>query len=583
MNLLRLISVALLLAVSLPCPVICADFTVWVQDALVKLTPDARPLASSARAVVIDAVRNEYESGQIVISSGSARLEEVRVSVGSFKGPGKPMPQAEAGFVGFVRVTKGTPGADPHKLVANPGAEIADPILDARSVTVEPDRCQPVFVTVYVPKQTPPGRYTADIAVSAGGSTKKVPLVVDVHTFTLPDERTLHITNWLSTSAIADAHGVQRAISEGYWKLLGAYARMIAEHRQTFVIVPLLELIDGFEDAQGRLTFKFDAFDRYVETFRTAGVMGIEGNHLASRDKWEDPGLLAYTLSVRGPEGPSKLSRRWLKTDSKEFENYIAAFLPAFQKHLEEKGWLDDYIQHINDEPVSTCAASYKALAAMVRKYAPKFRIIEACMCSDLVGAIDIWVPQPPHYEEDVTLFRDRQRAGEEVWFYTCLSPTGKYMNRFIDYPLIDVRLLHWANFKYDLTGYLHWGLNHWGPEPMQAYEMTWGDGSGRLPPGDSHIIYPGRRGPLSSIRFDAMRDGIEDYELLKLLEKNDPREARRICDSIVRSFTDYTIDPERFKSARMRLIAALSGQSWLALEISDVQVHRPEDAGRAG
>lgn len=557
-----ILKLALVVALSAAClrSTAGADFSVWVQDPLVKLTRDAQPPSNSPDAVVIDAARNEYESGQIVISAGEGRLDDVRVSTGPFSGPGRPAPRAETAFVGFVTIRKGTPGADPGKLVAKPGAEIADPILDARAVSIEPGKCQPVYITVYVPKQTTPGRYTANVTVSAGGAAKSVPLIVNVHSFTLPDERTLKVTNWLNTAAIADAHGVQKGVSEGYWKLLGAYAQMLAEHRQTHVIVPLLELIDGREDAQGRLTFIFKNFDRYVETFRGAGVMGIEGSHLASRDKWDDPGHLAYTLSITGPDGPSKLSRRWLRTNSKEFEDYAAVFLPALQKHLEEKGWLADYVQHINDEPVSTCAASYRALAALVRKYAPKFRIIEACMCSELVGAIDIWVPQPPHFEKDLALFRERQKAGEEVWFYTCLSPAGKYMNRFIDYPLIDVRLLHWANFKYGLTGYLHWGLNHWGAEPMQANEMSWGDGSSRLPPGDSHIIYPGKRGPLSSIRFEAMRDGIEDYEMLKLLEKKDPRKARTVCGSIVRSFTDYTLDPARFRKARLKMINALAG-----------------------
>ena len=36
------------------------------------------------------------------------------------------------------------------------------------------------------------------------------------------------------------------------------------------------------------------------------------------------------------------------------------------------------------------------------------------------------------------------------------------------------------------------------------------------LPAGDTHVIYPGKNGPLSSLRFEAHRKGIEDYELLE-------------------------------------------------------------------
>ena len=33
-------------------------------------------------------------------------------------------------------------------------------------------------------------------------------------------------------------------------------------------------------------------------------------------------------------------------------------------------------------------------------------------------------------------------------------------------------------------------------------------------------MVYPGPDGPLSSIRLEAIRDGIEDYEYLRLLER---------------------------------------------------------------
>ena len=86
------------------------------------------------------------------------------------------------------------------------------------------------------------------------------------------------------------------------------------------------------------------------------------------------------------------------------------------------------------------------------------------------------------------------------------------YPNRFLDYPLSRVRVLHWINYTADLAGYLHWGLAAWGDDPF-------GVPRDRLPPGDTHVIYPGRQGPLDSIRWEIQRDSIEDYEYLRLLE----------------------------------------------------------------
>jgi hypothetical protein len=78
------------------------------------------------------------------------------------------------------------------------------------------------------------------------------------------------------------------------------------------------------------------------------------------------------------------------------------------------------------------------------------------------------------------------------------------------------------------------------------------------LPPGDDHLVYPGPMGPLSSIRWEAMRDGIEDYEMLKLLQKRNPKLASEICNSVVQSFTVYTLDPVVFNKARCRMLNAL-------------------------
>ena len=67
-----------------------------------------------------------------------------------------------------------------------------------------------------------------------------------------------------------------------------------------------------------------------------------------------------------------------------------------------------------------------------------------------------------------------------------------------------------------------------------------------------------GKRGPLSSMRLEALRDGVEDYELLILLKAKNLKKAREICDSVVRSLTDYILDPSEFRKARLKLIQAL-------------------------
>ena len=530
-------------------------FDVWVADSLVKILPDTPMPANASGKISVEAVRNEYESAQFVVTARE-KVEVTVITAGKMVGPSKIVPRVEVNFLGFVPVKRGTTDTPPEHLAIKAPADIPDPLLETRTATVEAGKSQPIWLTVYVPKKAQPGEYKGTIDISTSNGPAAVSLAVKVHPVTLPDARTLYLTNWFSTWKIANAHGLEQW-GEAHWKMIEAYARMMADHRQNVVLTQITELIKGQEDSKGNLTFDFSMFDRWVELFTRAGVIGtIEGGHFGTRGPWEAPDFDALLPEIKGPDGVVK-PKPAFKVTSEEMRKYLSQFLPALQKHLEEKGWVDNYIQHLADEPIPQNAESYKKLASYVREYAPKIRIIDASMCTEIAGSIDIWVPQPPEYEQKEQFFNERRKAGDEVWFYTCLSPKGKYMNRFIDYPLLDTRLLHWVNFKYDMPGYLHWGFNHWQGDPFTFLEPNWG-GDNFLPPGDSHIVYPGKRGPLSSIRLEALRDGIEDYELLILLKAKNLKKAREICDSVVRSLTDYTLDPSELRKARLKLIKAL-------------------------
>ena len=128
-------------------------------------------------------------------------------------------------------------------------------------------------------------------------------------------------------------------------------------------------------------------------------------------------------------------------------------------------------------------------------------------------------------------------------------------------FPLIKVRLLHWLDFRYGFTGFLHWGGNYWTPKPLLDTQPVINDNEELLPPGDAFILYPDREHLIvrSSIRFEAMREGVEDYEMLRALQARDPAAAEEIAASAVSSFTDYVRDAAAFRTIEQRLLDALS------------------------
>jgi len=130
------------------------------------------------------------------------------------------------------------------------------------------------------------------------------------------------------------------------------------------------------------------------------------------------------------------------------------------------------------------------------------------------------------------------------------------YPNRFIDFSLLKTRILHWINFRYGLTGYLHWGYNWWSKAPFSDVEPRQGDID--LPPGDNAIVYPGQDGMISSIRWEMIRKGIEDHEMLVELSRYRPDIAEQLCLEAVPDIKNHIRRAESFNSLRRRLIKAL-------------------------
>lgn len=529
---------------------------VWPVDPLIKVFPDLEPgPAEPARAEV---ARGEHASVQVVVRSDSA-LAGLRAEVSDLERSEardvlRPRPPR---FVGYVPVDRPTQKPSSDQL-RKPPAEYPDPLIEATAIDVPAGRAQPVWITVPIPTRTPPGTYrgTLQLAGTSDGQTVRLeqPIELEVYPAVVGASR-LWVTDWFAM------HWPHLEIqpqpeSDEYYALLRRYARNLADHRHNVALISPLGLARFAVGPDGKLAVDFGRFDRWVQIFKEEGVIGrIEGGHIGGRKAGWDSEFVVTIHQVKDGKAVSDQ----VDPASPEADAFYARFLPALVTHLESRGWLDSYLQHLADEPIPGNISSYRAMAALARKYAPRLRIIEACHTKDLVGAIDVWVPQLNYLHADLAHYQARQRAGDEVWFYTCVFPQGEYANRFIEQPLLKTRLLHWINFRYGVTGYLHWGYNHWTADSPFTHTTRAHGGPPYLPAGDPWIVYPGRDGPLDSIRFEAMRDGIADYELLSLLAANDPDAAQRLARAHVLEFDRYRMDVAQFRATRRALLQQVS------------------------
>jgi len=530
-------------------------FEVWSADPLVKVFRDAAP--SDASDVVAEVARGEHASLQVVVRCKAA-ITGLRADVPPmFLQGGKvtltPRPPR---FVGYVPVDRPTQKPSKDQL-RKPPADFPDPLLEVKTLDVKAEQAQPIWITVQIPQDATPGTYQGQLAITGtvGGKvmSAKHPLAIRVYKAVVKRSR-LWVTNWFAMQW-RHLSIKPKPESEEYYALLRRYARNMADHRQTVALISPLSLATFSAGKNGRLQIDFARFDRWVTIFKEAGVIGrIEGGHIGGRKKgWLSQFVVRITRVKDG-----KVQSASVDPGSPEADAFYAQFFPALIKHLRAKGWLGCYMQHLADEPITKNIDTYRAMAELARKYGPELRIVEACHTKDLTGAMDVWVPQLNYLHKDIKHYQARQRAGDEVWFYTCVFPQGEYANRFIEQPLIKTRLLHWINYRYGVTGYLHWGYNHWTADSPFTHTTRPHGGPEYLPAGDPWIVYPGKDGPLDSIRHEAMRDGIADHELLSLLGERDPAAAKRLASKHILDFDRYDTDVKTFRATRREILERL-------------------------
>lgn len=527
-------------------------YDVWVEDCLKKVFQEQEVPENAVKEIIVHTAKGEFEAAQIAIRPKDDSIGGLRAVASSLKLNDNEVTLSapRVRYVDSVPIGKNSWQTPPEQLIATAPAWIPDVLYEVEYVPVCQDRTRSIWLTFDIPLNAEPGEYTGEVKVFANDETITVPVTVHVHNTAVPAKSSLKTTNWVYLDSMSRWNGCE-LFDERFWELAKLYAENMASHRQNMIMTPLYKfytqahLIDFSADGD-KLTFDFSKFDRWVDIFLDAGFTYIEGSHLG----WIDGNVFCYVIKEGKAVQENHLA------SSPEAEHFLSQFLPALQEHLEQKGWLDIYYQHMRDEPSDEYRALYDKMMDMRRKYAPRIKTIEATHSTEIQPPT-IMVPLLSHLAEKYEFYKSMQEKGQEVWFYTACGPNGAYANRFLDYHLLKVRYTYWLNFKYKIPGYLHWGYNFWGMlSPYSEIHMTWAVGP--LPPGDSYIVYPTPQGVLDSIRWETARDGIEDYELLKMLEARNPAEAARICTLLVEDFDKYDLDVEHFRAARLEMLNAL-------------------------
>ena len=510
---------------------------------------------------ISEVVRGENATLQFIVRSNNS-ITDLRVNVTQAGNNGKLLPPAKTGFVGYVKVGRSIWDYSRDRIFSYSGY-YPDPILEQESIDIDFGNTQPIWISIPVPVSAEPGLYKGQVTITGRTGRKNFTITKDYSVKVYPviiEKTSLWVTNWftMDTSRLKLLnYGRPVGLnSEQHLNLIRQLATKMAEYRQNVAIISPLALSE-FRIENGKWNCDFSIFDKIVQIFIDEGVIGrIEGGHIGGREGgWESQFVVMVPNDTI--DNRNKFDR--LRISDPRARKFYTDFLFALNEHLKEKGWDKIYMQHIADEPTEFNAKTYVEIANFVKSIVPGFKIIEACHSKNVKGILDIWVPQLDFMNADYEFYNDQNKKGKEAWFYTCLSPKGEYVNRFIELPLLRTRYMHWVNYKYNIPGYLHWGLNFWSSDPFGEQTSIQYEGGNILPGGDAWIIYPKDGKLLSSIRFDAMRDGIVDYELFKMLEKKNPAKAKEIIDRVIYQFDRYDNNIEAFRAHRRNLMELLS------------------------
>ncbi len=155
------------------------------------------------------------------------------------------------------------------------------------------------------------------------------------------------------------------------------------------------------------------------------------------------------------------------------------------------------------------------------------------------------------------------EEEGHERWAYVACNPkySSPYQNLLLFCDGTEPETMMWTCYQQDVTGFLYWREGYYNAKNRNTYAM-------RVPfsptgPGDGILFYPGaiygQIDPIPSLRFIGLRDGMEDYELLKMVEAAKGKDfARELASFVATSAVTYTEDDQLLRNVRSYMLRLL-------------------------
>ena len=491
--------------------------------------------------------RGEKVFAQAVVSSEEEEeLKDVRLSVSDLRN-GKSLIGAEnirLQFVSYVvsdllDTTKyGQCGSREDK--SKWGEVLVADVLDINdSMTVPAGRKQPVWMTVSVPSDARPGKYSGKLTVTSSNAKARslnVELTVADHVLPPARDWAFHLDLWQNPYSVARYENVP-LWSEAHFEAMRPVMRMLAEAGQKSVTATIMSrpwngqtedafgsMVTKIRRIDGTWLYDYTIFDRWVEFMFSLGI--DRQINCYSMIPW----ALQFDYIDQATSSPATFQAA---PGSEEYNEYWGAFIADFARHLKAKGWFEKTMIAMDERPLE----SMQAVLGLIRKIEPAFKISLAGNYHEPViyDIVDFSETFSGKQEFPESAKAKRKELGLTTTFYTCCAEA--HPNMFVISNPDEAAWLGWFAQAEGYDGYLRWAYNSWTLDPLtDARFRTW-------PAGDCFVVYPGGRG---SVRFSKLVEGIQDFEKVRILRSRWQETGNEAklgqLTGILKSFTSETV-----------------------------------------
>ncbi len=472
-------------------------------------------LAPATGGIKLCAWRGERVSAQIVVTAGATQAN-LRVESAVLCNGASAIPvQAN-----FVRYTLGNVTGDEWKNTGGVQTNFAKlqplgDILDTETrLTLLPGANRPIWLTMDVPANAASGNYAGTLTVRTDSGTVAFPVALEVLAATLPapKEWQFHLDLWQQPEAVARYHRVPLWSPE-HFALLKPLMKHLADAGQKTITCSLYHepwgaqiydwipgMVEWIKKADGSWAYDYSVFDRWVTFMSDEVGMSQARIHCYSMVPWS----LKFRYTDEAKQATVDVE---LRPGTPEYSEYWGHFLKDFTRHLASKGWLERARISMDERPDALMRGALATLA----KHAPELKVASAINHpSQLTREVDDVSPSISTSREFTPdELAARRKVGKRTTFYVCCGPNRP--NTFTFSPPAEAEWLGLFAAANGFDGFLRWAYCSWVEDPLVSTDYT------KWPTGDCFLVYPGNR---SSVRFERLRDGIEDFEKIRLLRE---------------------------------------------------------------